>query len=67
LSADDDGQFCLQVADNGIGLPPNFDPKAQKSLGMRLVRLWATHQMDGQFEIQSPPGVEYTIRFRNSE
>jgi len=67
LSANEAGHFCLLVADNGVGLPPGFDPQAQKSLGMRLVRLWATHQMNGKLELKSPPGVQYTITFENSD
>ncbi len=67
MNEDADGQFRLLIGDNGIGLPPDFDPHTRKSLGMRLVRLWATHQMGGEFKIQSPPGVQYTITFRNSE
>ena len=32
-----DGSFAVQVADEGVGLPPGFDPATTKSLGMRMV------------------------------
>lgn len=32
-----DGSFAVLVADEGVGLPPGFDPAATKSLGMRMV------------------------------
>jgi two-component sensor histidine kinase len=32
-----DGGFEVRVADEGVGLPPGFDPATTKSLGMRMV------------------------------
>jgi two-component sensor histidine kinase len=31
------GGFEVRVADDGVGLPPGFDPAAVKSLGMRMI------------------------------
>jgi len=32
-----DGGFEVRVADDGVGLPPGFDPATMQSLGMRMV------------------------------
>ena len=38
LHKDDADHLTLRIADNGIGLPMNFDITEQNSLGMELVR-----------------------------
>jgi len=35
----DHDQIILEVKDNGIGLPPNFDPMQVQSLGMELIAI----------------------------
>jgi PAS domain S-box-containing protein len=59
----DDESYGLCVGDNGIGLPPELDWRTSRSLGLRLVRLWATHQLGGEIELTSAPGTCFEIRF----
>ncbi len=40
--------FALVVEDNGIGLPDNVELRQTRSMGLRLVKLWAVHQLGGQ-------------------
>lgn len=56
--------YRLTVGDNGIGLPSVYDWRTSKSLGLRLVRLWATHQLGGAIQVTGDPGTFYTITFR---
>ena len=58
--------YRLTVADNGVGLPPDYDWHASRSLGLRLVNLWATHQLGGTLTVRSEPGATYTITFRQA-
>ncbi len=58
-----DETYQLTVADNGVGLPPGFDWQASRSLGLRLVNLWATHQLGGTLNVSGNPGVTYAITF----
>jgi PAS domain S-box-containing protein len=37
----DDHEICINVADNGRGIPEGFDPKQIKSMGIRLVTMLA--------------------------
>ncbi len=61
----DEDACRLAVADNGVGLPDGFDWRTSKSMGARLVNLWATHQLGGTLDVSSSPktGTSYQIFF----
>jgi two-component sensor histidine kinase len=62
-----EGTLSVSVRDRGIGLPPNFDPKSSKGLGMRLVNAFAA-QLGGKLEIRRhDPGAEFVLMFPNSD
>lgn len=58
-----DGEYVLTVSDNGVGLPPKLDWRTTESLGLKLVNLWATHQLGGCLEMDDRAGAVFTIRF----
>ena len=59
-----DGKNCrLIVSDNGVGFPPDQDLRSSRTLGLRLVNLWATHQLGGTLKISDKPGTTFTINF----
>ena len=41
LRPEPDGRLRLEVRDNGVGLPEGFAPAENRSLGMRLVQIFA--------------------------
>ncbi len=55
--------YRLRVSDNGVGLPADFDIETSRSQGLRLVRLWATHQLNGELKTTNDPGATYEITF----
>jgi PAS domain S-box-containing protein len=56
-------QVGLSVADDGVGLPPGFDPEQQETFGWQLVRSLVV-QLDGRLEVAGgPPGTRVTISF----
>ena len=58
-----DGKILVSVRDEGIGLPPNFEPSSNKGLGMRLVNAFAL-QLAGKLEIRRhDPGAEFLLTF----
>jgi two-component sensor histidine kinase len=64
ITATWDGAFyVLTVTDNGVGLPADLDWAAGKTLGLRLVRLLARHQLHGQVEIDRNGGTTFRLRF----
>jgi PAS domain S-box-containing protein len=61
LRRDGDG-FLLTVADDGVGLPDDFNLDSLRSLGMLLVRN-LTDQLNGELEYTSNGGTEFRVRF----
>ena len=59
-----EGSTChLTVRDNGMGLPPEHDWRSSRTLGLRLVNLWATHQLGGTLDVPAKPGTTFIINF----
>src|SRR5665647_1045539 len=54
--------FTLTVLDNGMGIPENLDIEDLDSLGLQLVTS-LVDQLDGELELKSNKGTEFTIRF----
>jgi two-component sensor histidine kinase len=57
------GEYVLMVSDNGVGLPPEMDWRKTKSLGLKLVNIWATYQLRGSIELNSQNGTTFLIKF----
>lgn len=57
-----DNLIFLCVSDDGVGIPPGFDPARSSSLGMQLVVTLA-EQLDGRLEIDRAPGAAFRITF----
>jgi two-component sensor histidine kinase len=60
--AEPDGQYTLVVADNGVGLPPDFSFEDVTSLGLQLVSM-LTQQLGGTLSIDHSRGTTLAIRF----
>lgn len=54
--------YRLIIADDGIGLPENFDSLERESLGMDLM-IGLTDQLDGTLEIKNTDGLSIGITF----
>ena len=61
-----DGRVSLTVSDDGVGLPPDFDPERSTSFGWQLVRN-LTAQLDGTSTIERDRGTQVTISFINRQ
>jgi two-component sensor histidine kinase len=53
----------LMISDNGLGLPVGFDLHHGKSMGLRLVELWAKHQLGGTLDVTTEKGTTFKIVF----
>jgi PAS domain S-box-containing protein len=62
LSAETE-QCDLVVRDNGVGLAGEIDQLASGSLGLRLIELWAVHQLGGTLEVKKGEGTTFHIVF----
>lgn len=54
--------LILEIADNGIGLPTDFDITGNNSLGLDLMQGLAK-QLNGSFAIESNNGLRIMVRF----
>jgi two-component sensor histidine kinase len=62
LKNKDDKKCLLTIADNGIGLPLNFDLDNSESLGMSLMK-GLSDQIDGCFSVQTHNGCIIQTQF----
>lgn len=63
LQARDGGrQLCLQVSDNGAGMPQGFVLERSQSLGLQLV-FDLIVQLGGNLEIGQGPGAHFSVSF----
>jgi PAS domain S-box-containing protein len=58
----DEGDCVLEVADDGVGIPRDFDWTRTRSLGLRLVRDLAK-QLRGTVELDRAHGSRFILRF----
>ena len=60
LQTDKEG-ITISVRDEGVGLPPGFDPAASKRLGARLVNA-LSKQLGGELTRQPAPiGADFAL------
>jgi len=57
--------ILLEIDDDGVGLPPGFDPYATPSFGISTMLSIARLQMRGSVEIRSGEGLSYRIAMRD--
>ncbi len=62
LSHISDSQILLSIADNGRGLPVNFDSKIAASMGMELLQ-GLTDDLGGNFSIETSDGTHIKVIF----
>ncbi len=61
-----DNAYELTVADEGVGLPKEFDMENASSLGLRLVHI-LTEQLHGQIRLGTGNGTKFIISFKRPE
>jgi two-component sensor histidine kinase len=60
-----DKMFSLSISDDGVGMPPNFDIKKARSLGLNLVN-GLVRQLDGALTFQTGEnGTRFLVNCAN--
>jgi two-component sensor histidine kinase len=61
-----EGEYRLCVCDNGAGLPPGWDWRSGSSLGLKLIDLMGSQQLEGDVQVESAPGqgTSFTLCFK---
>jgi two-component sensor histidine kinase len=62
LTESPEGHIRLAVSDQGLGLPPDFDFKNAKSLGLRIVDVLAK-QLGGRITIEQGATTSFVLEF----
>jgi len=62
LNQTGENSYALRIADNGQGLPADFDILQTSSMGFSLIR-GLSKQLGGKFTIENKPGVSIVITF----
>ena len=57
-----DCHYDLRIADNGCGLPDEFDPNKNMSMGLEIVSILTT-QLEGKLKSHNEEGAVFDIRF----
>lgn len=60
--AQEDENYLIIVADNGIGLPKDLDIRKTGTLGLQLISN-LVRQIDGELELKKTKGTEFRIKF----
>ena len=55
--------YFLIYSDDGIGIPEGIDFQTTESLGLKLVNLLVTEQLEGRIEMIREHGTRYSISF----
>ncbi|MGZ7050000.1 MAG: ATP-binding protein, partial [Methanobacterium sp.] len=55
--------YILEVKDNGVGMPDNFNFRYSETTGMQMVNA-LVRQLDGLIDLNKGDGVEFRITFR---
>ena len=63
LGASGNGKISLTVSDDGVGLPEGFEINTSKTLGLRVVKILAEDQLDGNLEVVSDKGTTFKVEF----
>jgi two-component sensor histidine kinase/ligand-binding sensor domain-containing protein len=58
----DGSRYRFSVADDGVGVPDDFDIQSAPSMGLEIVRI-LTEQLDGNISINNQHGTEFIIEF----
>ncbi|MDM8549303.1 histidine kinase dimerization/phosphoacceptor domain -containing protein [Desulfobacterales bacterium HSG2] len=66
LRSTDKDEIELIVSDNGIGISEDLNLSNVSSLGLKLVRGFAEHQLGGKVKLIRGEGTEFIIRFKNA-
>lgn len=62
----DKKNLVLLISDNGVGLPPAFDPRQSKSMGISLI-IGLSRQLGGECELTDGQGLSLILTFLSAE
>lgn len=61
-----DCRLSVNIRDDGVGVPPDFDFRKQSTLGLRTIFAIGEQQLLGKVRFSSGPGTSCSLEFENS-
>ncbi len=61
---DEDDSISISIADDGVGLKNGFDLNKGSKLGLNLVNMLGSHQLDGKLSFENQNGLKWTLQFK---
>lgn len=55
-------EFTLEISDDGVGIPENYEIERSETLGLQLVSI-LREQLDGELKLRRKGGTEFILRF----
>jgi two-component sensor histidine kinase len=65
LNKKENETIVINISDNGIGIPEDYNFMEKNTLGMLLLKSIAEEQLQGELKIETKNGVSFTIRFKD--
>ncbi|MDX1671120.1 MAG: histidine kinase dimerization/phosphoacceptor domain -containing protein [Balneolaceae bacterium] len=62
LALEEEQQIVLEIKDNGVGIPEDFEDRQRGSLGMWIVNAFMK-KLDGELEMSGDNGTRFRFRF----
>jgi two-component sensor histidine kinase len=62
----ENGEIQVVVRDDGVGLPPGFDPRQDGHMGLQTVFILAERQLKARVNFRSEQGVSCQLEFSDS-
>lgn len=67
LSKSGEGIISVKVADDGVGVDPDFDFRKKAGMGMKVALALAENQMKAEVLIEKTNGVSFELRFKDAD
>jgi len=67
LFKEKDKTINLELFDNGIGFPQNFDPRKDGSMGLASIFSIAENQLKGEISVKSENGLKWCIKIKDDK
>jgi len=62
----EDDTIILEISDNGVGFPKDFDPRKSQTMGLQTVFALSEYQLKGEITYQMEGGIKWNIKLKDN-
>ncbi|MCK5148993.1 PAS domain S-box protein [bacterium] len=67
LYREENGTIHIHLADDGVGLPVDFDPARVETMGLQTVYSLVEYQLNGEINYKAEEGLKWHIKFKDDQ